>query len=333
MLSLYRALFLLGFAFVSVMVSGGSMAADDWYDDIRKVHRKEIYRLEVNWILNDGSQCDLPAMGTAFLFSPRGHIVTATHVVDRAKRKPGCLPEITAYPDAGSSIHYKTRIIPSLSDDKVTLLQLVGFQTDTSLRAGDSRLLKENDQIFYMGYPGGAWSWNVGKITNLNDPHGLYLVEMSSAGGASGSPVFDKCGAVVGVIMGRPDPANAGQTHFVPIALVPDIAAVALPAPACASERPLQKCRVLIEAATNTVVTRSTGWRGGGYSPQQWCSNLLSTVAADNPTATATLVANSAIENTRDACRPFNCREYNYTCSVRVHKEAKYAEQMLPTCP
>jgi hypothetical protein len=316
--------------------SGVSNAAENWYQDIL-TYRKEVFRLEVRWSTNDGTQCDLPDVGTGFLFSNHGRIVTATHVIEKTRRKPECSPEIFAYPDAGSSTNYKARVIKSLSNDTVSVIQLVGFDNDSTLKASESKALKEGDEIFYMGYPGGSWSWNTGRITNTNVNTnlgaGLYLVEMSSSRGASGSPVFDKCGGVVGVVIGRPDPDNPGQTGFFPLELSPNIAALAVQAQPCGGERPLIACRVQVEAASDSIVTRSTGWRGGGYDPTSWCNNLLATVTAEQPTAAVTLVPNSAIEDSRDSCSPFNCRQYNYTCSVKVHKDPKFVEQTLPTCP
>ncbi len=188
----------------------------EWYDKILKAHQKEVFRIEVKWVGTDGTQCDKPVQGTGFLLSNYGRLVTATHVIEEDQPKANCSPQILAYPDAGSSTYYKAREIRR--DKFISLIQLAGYSADTTITVSDSQL-RVGDEVFYMGYPNETWTFKPGKFTNGNDDAGLFLVEMSSAPGSSGSPVFDKSGGVVGVIVGRPHENDPGQTHFFPFEL------------------------------------------------------------------------------------------------------------------
>lgn len=63
-------------------------------------------------------------------------------------------------------------------------------------------------------------------------------------------------------------------------------------------------------------VTRESGWRGGGYSPDLWCEALIGTLRGEHPQGQFQVTSKS--ERSESKCAPFNCPQYNYTCSVQV---------------
>ncbi|MCF1464413.1 MULTISPECIES: hypothetical protein [Rhizobium/Agrobacterium group] len=63
-------------------------------------------------------------------------------------------------------------------------------------------------------------------------------------------------------------------------------------------------------------VTRESGWRGGGGSPDRWCTDLTSILRGENPGAVFRIISKS--ETSESRCKPFNCPQYNYVCTVEV---------------
>ncbi|WP_455989823.1 hypothetical protein [Methylorubrum extorquens] len=64
------------------------------------------------------------------------------------------------------------------------------------------------------------------------------------------------------------------------------------------------------------VATRESGWRGGGYDPVKWCNDFISILRGENPQGQFTVKESS--ERSESRCKPFNCPQYNYRCSVQV---------------
>jgi hypothetical protein len=67
-------------------------------------------------------------------------------------------------------------------------------------------------------------------------------------------------------------------------------------------------------------VTRESGWRGGGYSPDAWCNDLVSILRGEHPRAQFQVSSKS--EQSTDRCKPFKCVQYNYACTVQVTTSA-----------
>ena len=64
-------------------------------------------------------------------------------------------------------------------------------------------------------------------------------------------------------------------------------------------------------------VTRESGWRGGGYNPGAWCNDLVSILRGEHPQGQFQVTASSE-RSESPWCAPFNCPQYNYSCTVQV---------------
>jgi hypothetical protein len=73
------------------------------------------------------------------------------------------------------------------------------------------------------------------------------------------------------------------------------------------------------------VVTRGSGWRGGGYGQARWCNDLVSILPGEQSGADLAVISHG--ERSESTCPPFNCPQYNYTCSVQVQAEPLYKDQ------
>jgi hypothetical protein len=98
--------------------------------------------------------------------------------------------------------------------------------------------------------------------------------------------------------------------------------------------QPLKVCRdpsLGIESFGKTLtISQESGWLGGGHSQTQWCDNLIGKLRSNYPDGTFTVLGTS--ETSRSACKPFNCPQYNYTCTVKVQAEPIYVEKASPVC-
>ncbi|MBB3220377.1 hypothetical protein [Pseudoduganella umbonata] len=83
---------------------------------------------------------------------------------------------------------------------------------------------------------------------------------------------------------------------------------------------------------TETIVTRSSNWRGGGGSQPGYCAELAAVVRVQSAPLALIETINSS-ETSRDSCAPFRCIQYEYTCSVSVKQDPVYKEVESASCP
>jgi hypothetical protein len=77
-------------------------------------------------------------------------------------------------------------------------------------------------------------------------------------------------------------------------------------------------------------VSRDSGWRGGGYDPGKWCNDVISGLRGEHPQGAFSVVSSG--ENSESKCLPFNCPQYNYSCTVHVKTDPLYIEKVSSAC-
>jgi len=81
------------------------------------------------------------------------------------------------------------------------------------------------------------------------------------------------------------------------------------------------------------TVTQSSGWRGGGSNPTNWCNELSqSFINARSIGATAATDIVNTTEDARWTGTFGRTRQYNYGCTVRISWEPLYNERTDPVC-
>ena len=150
----------------------------------------------------------LRAMGTGFLVSPHGDVVTAAHVV----AVPGKLSILLRSGQPGSK---RVSAVVARRDTNADLALLkADLEHNAYLATGDSATARETDPVLTAGFPlgqeldtsggGPSPSFRSGQVTSLRRTQfgGLVWLEISSGAeeGCSGSPVVDRRGAVIGVL-------------------------------------------------------------------------------------------------------------------------------------
>lgn len=110
--------------------------------------------------------------------------------------------------------------------------------------------------------------------------------------------------------------------------------AVALTRPPPADKR---ACRIPSNGVenfkTDINVQRESGWRGGGYDSGRWCQDVILTLRGEHPAEGSLFDVVRSSERSESKCKPFNCPQYNYTCTVRVRTDPVYNLKVSPDCP
>jgi hypothetical protein len=79
-------------------------------------------------------------------------------------------------------------------------------------------------------------------------------------------------------------------------------------------------------------VTGTSGWMTGGHTQPEYCARLLQFLQEQYGSAYSYRGVNSS-ETVRDTCKPFNCVEYQYTCTINVRGDPVYKKDESDACP
>lgn len=80
-----------------------------------------------------------------------------------------------------------------------------------------------------------------------------------------------------------------------------------------------------------TKVTRESNWFGGGFSQPVWCKQLTAMLKGKNPLSVMRVVSSS--ERSESKCKPFNCPQYKYSCTIEIQSAPIFVMRESPACP
>lgn len=136
--------------------------------------------------------------GTGFFVSKSGHFLTNAHVIQGPSN----------YVATFDGKEYRANLIQVDENLDLALLQVVTnvdrFQPVT---IGNSNAVQRGEPIIVIGNPSGnrfAYSVLSGIVSGTNREWGLLQLSVTTYGGVSGAPVFNKSGAVIGVMVAVP---------------------------------------------------------------------------------------------------------------------------------
>ncbi len=196
------------------------------FSDIAAAARKarpSIAKISVSFESKSGEHWKYSPQGTAFVVTTQGHLLTAAHVINGISRdengkliKPPAdyAPNITVYLE-GTRTGYRAELLRYGIRD-VALIQMINAPQTQPLPIAPSAAISEGAQVTYAGYPGGKWSFKSGAITNTSAGDGAWLLELPAGVGASGSPMLDLCGRVVGILVGTHSGQQRQQSSMLP---------------------------------------------------------------------------------------------------------------------
>jgi S1-C subfamily serine protease len=145
---------------------------------------------------------EVGGIGSGFLISPAGMIMTAAHVVQTADK-------VAVRYRSGEVVEAK--VVSSDPSADVAMIQAASVPDGTPVaKLGDSDAVQVGDQVFVVGAPFGfSYTLTVGHISGRRTPHevfgGLAPVELLQTDAAinqgnSGGPMFNMQGEVIGIV-------------------------------------------------------------------------------------------------------------------------------------
>lgn len=76
--------------------------------------------------------------------------------------------------------------------------------------------------------------------------------------------------------------------------------------------------------------SRTSPFMGGGFNQERWCEQVIAELRGQYPQAN--FEVNRRSETSKSVCAPFNCPNYQYTCSVAIKLEPVFVEKASPAC-
>lgn len=194
---------------VIVLFTNLNAVANDKIKDIEKVRKAIVTinsRVPVSAYQNTGSWS-----GTGFIVDTKdGYLVTNNHVVGRASVGTYF---ITFH--NGKQAEAKVAYYDMYADFAILKVNPDDFPEEIESISFTNEMPKLGTDVFIVGNTEGlGFSFHSGYLSDLYDingdmPQGSYVINMNSAGGASGSPVLNSENNAIGVLYG------GGKTHSI----------------------------------------------------------------------------------------------------------------------
>lgn len=146
--------------------------------------------------------------GSGFIIDPRGYVLTAQHVIDKAKEIEIRLADSQRLP---------ARVIAADSQIDIAILKIPAERELPILPLGDSDAIRVGDLAVVFGYPfGRESSMNMGIVSRAGrsypDSASFEFIQTDAGGypGGSGGPLLDNKGHVIGMITMASERGNMG---------------------------------------------------------------------------------------------------------------------------
>jgi S1-C subfamily serine protease len=164
--------------------------------------------------ISDGQR----TVGSGFIYSPEGHILTAHHVTAQLDEIYAIFPDGRVFPAS---------VVGSCAFSDVAVLELDSASVFEPPRISDSSAIKIGDPVATIGSPFDlAESLNTGVVSQVNrfadiEYNGQVrwvsnLIQFDAAvnSGNSGGPLFDSDGGVIGLVIARVGPEEGDGIYY-----------------------------------------------------------------------------------------------------------------------
>jgi len=164
--------------------------------------------------ISDGQR----TVGSGFIYSPEGHILTAHHVIDLLDEIYAVFPDGRVFPAS---------VVGSCAFSDVAVLELDSVSVFEPPKISDSSSIRIGDPVAAIGSPFDlAESLNTGVVSQVNrfvdiEYSGLVrwvsnLIQFDAAvnSGNSGGPLFDSDGGVIGLVIARVEPEEGDGIYY-----------------------------------------------------------------------------------------------------------------------
>lgn len=191
--------------FLIANASGTANSLD--YSSIREENKNSIVHIHSERTKKNGTGVPEHRYGTGFIISENGHVLTASHVVN--KEDNDTITETTGSVRSRHAQKFKLELITR--DEGIDLALLVFPDVGTRwkpVRFGSSRSVPNDASLYALGFPANFDLTAVtGILSNKVGPKGVWQTTLPINRGHSGGPVFDMTGAVVAI-------ASAGSDAY-----------------------------------------------------------------------------------------------------------------------
>lgn len=156
----------------------------------------------------NGAPVAAGSRGSGFFIDPRGYLLTAQHVIDKAKEIEIRLADAQ---------RLSARVVAAESQLDLAILKVQSERELPILPLGDSETIRVGDLAFVLGYPfGRESSLNLGIISRAGRSYGdsasFEFIQTDAGGypGGSGGPLLNSKGHVIGMITMASERGNMG---------------------------------------------------------------------------------------------------------------------------
>ena len=152
------------------------------------------------------------------------------------------------------------------------------------------------------------------------DPSKAFGVVLREAQDESGSPIMDRDGVVVAVLLYR-DSKQGGDSHSTAL---PTASFAGWIKDAAFAKKACRDKGNGVEFYQKTFqVQKTSPWMGGGFDPGRWCQQAIADLHQSYPPDSEIRAVGSS-ETSHSTCSPFNCPQYQYFCTVEVKADPVY---------
>jgi V8-like Glu-specific endopeptidase len=308
-------------------------------------------RKSIVYVFFDVTDADTGAkaakQGTGFVVSSKRHVLTAAHLFKDWKKQRdtdkannpirgtlGDKPGKTRYSPLDLEL-----INPGDPDfNDVALLQFPDDGNDYAYAPicfQEELKLKVGDDLDAFGFPEGSSFQPIPvRLGTQNAKGGRYAATSAFTFGMSGGPVYSR-GFVIGIVKGGLRGTDAVRwitpISFAKNVLLPPFVEQCDPTPSAPSAQTCRHPSHGVEKYQRTFdVARDSNWMGGGYDQTRWCNDVIAALRGAYPQGAFSVMSRG--EESESKCRPFNCPQYKYKCSIRVEVDPLFKEMASAAC-
>lgn len=290
----------------------------------------------IHYTFSTESDGDGGDKGSGVLINSSGFILTNAHVVSPPTNagKPTSseiivrLGSLSAQPSVAKLVHIDQDLDLALLKIPPVASRPAVLSTTDNLAVGS--------RLYALGFPGADLTVVSGQRSAARavsadvSPRWLQTT-LPLNGGNSGGPVYGALGTVVGIATAKKIDSQL-QTYVIPIseakAFIADIPTVMAEVGSCATCR--DKSHGVERYRNEFEVTEQSGWMGGGHSQPEWCATVIQRQVSRDAEAAVSVLTSSEMSESK--CSPFNCPQYNYSCTVLVKTAPIYALKSSAAC-
>lgn len=192
---------LISLMIISAFITQTPFAHAQFYDEDEKVNINVYEKITPAIVSIDAQLPDGVSSGTGCIISPRGIILTSSHVIDSSK-------DIDITTSSGKV--YKAEVVSILGkNNDLALLKIDAKEPLSVIRLGDSEGIKVGQKVLAIGNPFGfSGTLTEGIVSRIDYAKNKIQTDAAINPGNSGGPLLNSSGEVIGISQSIYNPDN-----------------------------------------------------------------------------------------------------------------------------